>query len=155
MNDDSISLVWGTFFQPEPQEGGINWYIQSLRDDPTQKLEIIQGADEVAKNLESKVLQQSKTIALRDFYDSWAAVRFQGKGGKPLFVNLEDQDVFSVFFDDALRPTDPTIVDPIDARDYPARVPMAQVFNIHLVTASPLRSISEPSYYWDALVQCE
>jgi len=155
LEDDSISLVWGTHFQPEPQEGGIKWYIESQRADPEQKLEIIQGVEEVAQNLEARVMRQSKSIAIRDFYDSWAATRFRGIGGKPFFLNMEDHHKFQMFFDDTLRPTDPTIVDPIDARDYPVRIPAAQVFNIHMVTASPLRSIAEPTYFMDMLDKCE
>merc|ERR1719188_1929422 len=50
---------------------------------------------------------------------------------------------------------DPNIVDPVNVREYPRRVPMAQVFDIHLIQATPLRSIAEPTYFWEELQRCE
>jgi len=53
------------------------------------------------------------------------------------------------------QPVDPTIVDAIDPRDFPRRIPMPQVFNIHLVRATALRSIMEASYFIDEVARCE
>merc|ERR1712070_229942 len=58
-------------------------------------------------------------------------------------------------FDDHAQPVNPSIVDVIDPREYPRRMPMAQVYGIHLVKATPLRSISELSYFWDEVCRCE
>merc|ERR1712129_131046 len=67
----------------------------------------------------------------------------------------EDDTVLPIFFDDHIRPLDPNIVDPIDVRDFPARLPMAQVYQVHCVPARALHSICELTYFWDEVQRCE
>merc|ERR1712113_542503 len=116
---------------------------------------IISGPSAVASSLENRLCSSTRTVALRDFYPGWAKAKFSGKGGKPLFLRVEDASMFPVFFDDHIRPVDPTIVDVIDVREFPRRVPMAQAYNVHLVKASPLRSIADICYFSDELARCE
>lgn len=144
---DEIGLIWGTHQQP-PKGLGFEFY------DDVPGATVITGAAKVVQSLE-RVCGHSGTLALRDFYPGWANSKFSSRGGKPLFLRIEDDNVMSVFFDDHIRPVDPNIVDPIDVRDFPVRLPMAQVYNIHCVPAVPLHSISELSYFWDELLRCE
>merc|ERR1712129_512899 len=68
---------------------------------------------------------------------------------------MEDDTVLPIFFDDHIRPLDPNIVDPIDVRDFPARLPMAQVYQVHCVPTRALHSICELTYFWDEVQRCE
>lgn len=147
-DDKEVVLVWGTHKQP-PKGHGTEFY----RDVPGARLVV--GTAEVAASLHQRVCSQGGTVVLRDFYAGWAKAKFSSRGGKPLFLRIEDDSVLPIFFDDHIRPMDPNIVDAIDVRDFPKRVPMAQVYDIHLVRAAPLLSITELSYFWDQLLRCE
>lgn len=147
-DDDSMALVWGTHTQP-PAGKGLEFY----EDMP--RVKVIRGTAEAANSLQERLKSTTRVTVLRDFYPGWSKAKFSGKGGKPLFLNVEDDALLPIFFDDHIRPVDPTIVDVIDVRRLPQRVPMAQVYYSHMVKAVPLRSISEPNYFWDEVRRCE
>lgn len=146
--DNDIALVWGTHEQP-PRGKGLEFFegIPGCR--------VHAGVAEASQSLQDRIFTSSRTIALRDYYPGWARANFAGVGGKPLFLRVEDDTVHHIFFDDHIRPVDPTIVDVIDVREYPKRLPFAQVYDAHLVKANPLQSIAELSYFWDELARCE
>eukprot|EP00927_Polykrikos_kofoidii_P040305 TRINITY_DN34488_c0_g1_i1.p1 TRINITY_DN34488_c0_g1~~TRINITY_DN34488_c0_g1_i1.p1 ORF type:complete len:797 (+),score=153.57 TRINITY_DN34488_c0_g1_i1:134-2524(+) len=146
--DGDLSLVWGTHKQPKPGHG-----LEFYESVPTA--DVHEGTEAAAKSFFARVAERSQTVVLRDYYPGWARANFKGCGGKPVFIQIEDTHVLPVFFDDHLRPVNPTIVDPIDVRVFPVRLPMQQVYHRHLVRASPLRSIVERSYFLDEVARCE
>eukprot|EP00933_Yihiella_yeosuensis_P019539 TRINITY_DN15818_c0_g1_i1.p1 TRINITY_DN15818_c0_g1~~TRINITY_DN15818_c0_g1_i1.p1 ORF type:complete len:1927 (-),score=360.69 TRINITY_DN15818_c0_g1_i1:513-6293(-) len=148
MTDDTISLIWGTHEQPPPGHD-LSFY----RHDEIAK--VVKGTFQAARSLEERVLDDSRSVAIRDYYPAWAEHGYSGKGGKPLFITSEEESIFHIFFDDNIRPTDPTIVDVLDERLLPERPGMARVYDVHLVKATPLRSIQEPQYFYQELVKCE
>lgn len=146
--DNKICLIWGTHAQP-PRGANLDFY------DQVPGTKVVEGAPDVASSLWRRMQASGRTVVLRDYYPGWAKQKFFSTGGKPIFVQVEDEAVFPLFFDDHVQPENPTIVDVIDVRDYPRRVLMPQVYGIHCVKATPLRSISELSYFWDELIRCE
>lgn len=146
--DNDISLFWGTHEQPGKGQdldffGGVEGTTAHI------------GVEAVAAALWERVCVDSRTVALRDYYPAWQKQLFKSTGGKPLFVSVEDASVFQLFFDDHAHPENPSIADVIDVREYPRRMPMAQVYNIHLVKADPLQAIPNMSYFWDEVCRCE
>mmetsp|Transcript_54531 Transcript_54531/g.130066 ORF Transcript_54531/g.130066 Transcript_54531/m.130066 type:complete len:766 (+) Transcript_54531:162-2459(+) len=148
-NGDMIALVWGTHQQPERQEEGLEWF----NNIPNTK--VVVGAKAAAESLEARLNSGRGMVVIRDYYPAWASCKCKGIGGKPVFLHVEDDAVMPVFFDDHIRPADPNIVDAIDVRTYPARIPMPQVYQTHLVKALPLSAIASESYFWDELQECE
>jgi len=146
--DNEISLVWGTHKQPK----GAN-PLEFYADMPGVR--IVEGTVAAAKSLADRCRSTTRVTVLRDFYPGWSKASFSGKGGKPFFLDVADHAELPLFFDDHIRPKDPNIVDVIDVRHYPKRVPMAQVYDSHLVKANPLHSISEMDYFWDEVLRCE
>lgn len=144
----SFALVWGTTKQP-PRGRGLDFYTEMPGS------EVVLGAAEAADSMRRRLGRDCATLVVRDFYPGWSKAKFSGRGGKPLFLRVEEDTELPVFFDDHIRPMDPNIVDPIDIRDLPGRVPMAQVYGIHCVPVSPLLSVTELSYFHDELARCE
>mmetsp|Transcript_59681 Transcript_59681/g.167252 ORF Transcript_59681/g.167252 Transcript_59681/m.167252 type:complete len:291 (+) Transcript_59681:1-873(+) len=143
-----IALVWGTREQPIEGTGS-----EIYGDVP--KARVVKGIAKAAKSLEERVARSSRTVVLRDDYAAWSRMKFGHAGGKPLFICIEDASVFPIFFDDHARPVNPSIIDPIDVRTFPRRPPMAQVYDVHIVRAAPLVSITELGYFRDELDRCE
>lgn len=132
-----IALAWGT------------------REQPVEGVPVVQGIAAAAESLEERLARSSRTVVLRDDYAAWSRMKFAHAGGKPLFLRIEDASTFPVFFDDHARPVNPSIIDPIDVRTFPRRPPMAQVYDVHIVRAAPLVSITELGYFRDELERCE
>jgi len=151
--DNDISLVWGTLQQPPENAAGEALGLDFYKN----YVDIIKhvGVEAASDSLRERVCSSTRTVVLRDHYPGWAKQNFNSTGGKPIFVNIEDDEVYQLIFDDHAQPESPSIVDVIDVREYPKRVPMAQVYDIHMVKAIPLRSIVEVSYFWDELRRCE
>jgi len=147
-DDGSFALVWGTTKQP-PKGKGLDFYSD------VAGTKVVLGMAEAAASLQERMDRDGTTLVVRDYYPGWSKAKFSSHGGKPLFLRLEEEGVLPIFFDDHIRPMDPNIVDPVDIRDLPSRVPMAQVYGIHCVRVSPLLSITDLSYFRDELEQCE
>mmetsp|Transcript_64813 Transcript_64813/g.120603 ORF Transcript_64813/g.120603 Transcript_64813/m.120603 type:complete len:733 (-) Transcript_64813:108-2306(-) len=145
---DVLALVWGTHQQPEPEQG-----LEFFSTIPGTK--VVLGAKAAAEALEERLNARRGMVVIRDYYPAWAGCKCKGEGGKPVFLHVEDEEVLPVFFDDHIRPADPNIVDVIDVRTYPTRVPMAQVYDTHLVKAVPLHAIADQQYFLKELRKCE
>mmetsp|Transcript_37770 Transcript_37770/g.87310 ORF Transcript_37770/g.87310 Transcript_37770/m.87310 type:complete len:731 (-) Transcript_37770:82-2274(-) len=143
-----LALIWGTHKQPEPEQG-----LEFFNSIPGTK--VVLGAKAAAEALEERLNARRGMVVIRDYYPAWAGCKCKGEGGKPVFVHVEDEEVLPVFFDDHIRPADPNIVDVIDVRTFPVRVPMAQVYDTHLVKAVPLHAIADKLYFLKELRKCE
>ena len=70
------------------------------------------GIHQVFKHY-TRLSSQQRIIALRDFYQGWAAAGSSSKGGKPFFLGRMDPAEHCIFFDDHISPEDPKIVVPL------------------------------------------
>lgn len=145
--DDFMALIMGSIEQPDSIEKGLDFY------DDKQDVQIHEGVYQVFKHY-TKMSSQPRTIALRDFYQGWAAAG-SSRGGKPFFLGRMDPAEHCIFFDDHITPLDPKIVDPVDAHLWPRRFSSAQLFGVHLVQAQPLLSIRDRDYFVKCFEQCE
>eukprot|EP00435_Cladocopium_sp_Y103_P065216 s218_g27.t1 len=144
--DDFMALIMGSIEQPDSMEKGLDFY------DDKQDVQIHEGVYQVFKHY-TKMSSQPRTIALRDFYQGWAAAG-SSRGGKPFFLGRMDPAEHCIFFDDHITPLDPKI-DPVDAHLWPRRFSSAQLFGVHLVQAQPLLSIRDRDYFVKCFEECE
>eukprot|EP00927_Polykrikos_kofoidii_P033031 TRINITY_DN27986_c0_g1_i1.p1 TRINITY_DN27986_c0_g1~~TRINITY_DN27986_c0_g1_i1.p1 ORF type:complete len:605 (-),score=129.64 TRINITY_DN27986_c0_g1_i1:163-1743(-) len=157
---DRLSLVMGTIEQPpiEQASGESLSAFYAAKDTEGTKHEIV-GDGEKARDRLRDLLHtpgQGRAVALRDYYPGWAAKKMTASGGKPMFLETDDLSVLQIFFDDHILPGNAKIVD-VRRADQRVQlgVPMAAVFGLHLIRAEPLRSITEPNYFLDAVIAAE
>lgn len=146
-NNDFMALVMGTLDQPKALEQGLPFW-------GDHQVEVFEGSEAVFERY-SKLAVQRRTVALRDFYQGWAAVGSKSHGGKPFFLGRIDPGMHSIFFDDHITASNPKIVDPINSNLWPRRFSCAQLYGVHLVQAQPLHSIASRSYFLDCIRDCE
>lgn len=170
-----IALIMGTVAQPseKPQPGdllGIPFYehLKLLKDrqkeetltveeDGDNGIIILQEEEAINKYLS---FCEPQTVALRDFFPSWLHSGKKPKGGKPIFIELNNlHEIHPIFFDDNIKPDNAKICDARNCRAYrkgkPGYLDIKKTFDLFLVQAEPLQSIRNPRYFLEKVQTCE
>jgi hypothetical protein len=119
-----------------------------------EPIQLIRGGRAIAQYLGEQT-RRSQTLALRDFYPGWEQATCTAPGGKALLIEEDAPDVLQIFFDDHILPSDAKIVCAHPTEEDLPMLPIAAVYGSHLIRAEPLRSIGEPNYFYDAVMEAE
>lgn len=142
-DDDSISLIWGTWWQPEKEKN--------------PSLACYKGMDGISIDTDSvedigkqfrRVCRQPGTLAMRDYYLYWKKKGFTQEGGKPLFFRHGwKSGMHEIFFDDNIRFDDAFIVRPVDMANPTKKMWVVPLLDTHLCRAEPLESVYNSDYF--------
>merc|ERR1712079_790716 len=138
----------GTIEQPNKIEDGMGFY------EKNEKVHIFEGPQAVVACY-NRICGHRGTVALRDFYQAWAAVGNKSHGGKPFFLGQQDPGMHMLFFDDHITPGNAKIVDPINGHLWPRRYHSSQLYGTNLVQVQPMQSIMEKDYFLNCIHRCE
>lgn len=153
VGEENLVLIMGTIDQPEHAtiEGRRSYEARIEAGDP---IRLVRGGAAIAQYLGEQT-RRPQTLALRDFYRGWEMATCTAPGGKPLLIEEAAQDVLQIFFDDHILPSDAKIVCAHPTTEDTPMLPIAAIYGSHLIRAEPLRSIGEPDYFYDAVMDAE
>ncbi|KAF1319687.1 hypothetical protein FI667_g12942, partial [Globisporangium splendens] len=114
----------------------------------SSNVQIVRGFGSIQSKI-ADMLNQSSTLALRDYWEWWSAHAENGEYGKLLLVNDSENDAndaIVVFFDDHIEAHHSHIVDVRDvATGNP--VPFEKSKRKYLQRVEPFAAITDPSYF--------
>ncbi|POM68963.1 Hypothetical protein PHPALM_14808 [Phytophthora palmivora] len=108
------------------------------------EVKVIRGFQSIQATLDA-MLQESSTLALRDYWEWWSAHAEDGQYGKLLLVD-EEKDGIAVFFDDHIEAHHSHIVDVRDVRSG-APVDFEKSRGKYLQRVEPFAAITDPDYF--------
>mmetsp|Transcript_50929 Transcript_50929/g.94173 ORF Transcript_50929/g.94173 Transcript_50929/m.94173 type:complete len:656 (-) Transcript_50929:62-2029(-) len=158
-SEEVTALVLGSIEQPSLEEAvsveSISEFYQALQEEPVEVVPDAESARDRLRGLTS-VPGQGGALALRDYYPAWSHAGRKCAGGKPFFVDPKDIDVFQIFVDDHILPSDAKIVDArCSFSQYSHPMPIGAVYGTHLWRAEPLHSITDMEYFVKAIATAE
>lgn len=90
---------------------------------------------------------------VHDHFDSWKANEFSGRHGKVFYVDREDKDVHSIFFDDNLHihNGEKNIITPLDPKSGEMLSVVSLAESKQLIRVNTLEAILNPNYFIDLI----
>ncbi|OWZ02644.1 hypothetical protein PHMEG_00025758 [Phytophthora megakarya] len=107
------------------------------------EVQVVRGFQPIQETLDA-MLQESSTLALRDYWEWWSAHAEDGQYGKLLLVD-EKKDNIAVFFDDHIEAHHSHIVDVRDVSGAP--VDFEKSRGKYLQRVEPFAAITDPNYF--------
>eukprot|EP00743_Colponemidia_sp_Colp-15_P001690 GILK01001846.1.p1 GENE.GILK01001846.1~~GILK01001846.1.p1 ORF type:complete len:528 (-),score=117.44 GILK01001846.1:206-1747(-) len=102
----------------------------------------------------NELLKQHSALAFSDDYEWWNGHGETAEAGKLFVVDMADDTVHHIFFDDNINQADSGIVDVRDCVSGDC-IPFNDVINKMLVRVDPVRAICDPTYFIQELENCE
>ncbi len=100
-----------------------------------------------------EVLRSSGHLAIQDDWKHWVKGKMEGKYGKPFYIDQEDPDTISFFFDDNIYLDDrkENIVAPINAKTGEVIPISSLITSSQIVSVDTLEAILDENYFLDLI----